>query len=1690
MRGSFDRRTENWSRMNKQIRNRAARSAAAVLLLLLAAPAPAALPPAGAALERSDAGGLSLTLRWDPSEVSAGPDGTVFALTGCRQNGAAGGPMLPRYSGLIALPPGTRASLSWRVLASEALPGEPAPFPTIEAIPAEAGRPLFRELPLRVDAEYASPRLFAADLGAATWLRDQRVVDLIVDPVAWSQAGGLRLATAISVEIRFVPADDREEAGRELLTGPDPLWAPIYRAAIVNGAAASDWARRRPAARETGPRATPVLRLRLATSGVYGLDADDLIARGIPAGTPLGDIALWSQTFEWDEQGQYHFDQVGESRFFLDPAGDGDLDPGDTMVFLGRRLRDQPDGVDALEWYGRASALWVGIAPELSVEMATESGWQEGTHLVPTTFSRSSRVYGEGKFFANPPSRFYVPINQNDQNPPPNADTWRDNLYYFRQPSLPADPGWKLVLDLPCPALAAGERPELSAHWQGEKREEGDLRRRYELQIINANGTFDLPEMSIVDKADSLYAETLAAGVIMADENSLSIKRHRETPGESPVWNDMMKYWELDYESEFEARNDSLLFHAQGLSGDTEFRIGGFSAPRTGWILLRGGELPSRIALGAENQAGVPGDYELRFRASVTGEETWWALDSSRLLSPGIETPASQSALSDAGPYDVLVIAHDDFVPGMQRWVEFREEQGYRVKMLSASEVWESFHSGCRGPVGMRNAARFAYSEWGAAALVLVGDSNKDSRLLDYHGAGDPDFLPGHSIFEAPGGIEELVQLDEWVAVFEPVSWPSLLMGRLPVGSADELEILLDKIECYENYTDGGGCNGAGDWRARFLMIADDCWSWTDTSNPCATCHPHERNFQVGQESAMAIVATSIPGDIFGVPFFVSAISDDWYANWLETHACAHATDLQSILRPLLYPVLVDSLSQGYGMATVQSHADRDNLGHAFYFDVEPITQDHLGLTNWGQPFFWVLFGCHGNAFANYNERNIGDSMGEKLLFLDGGRGAVASWASEGFEYLNQNVTFGNDQMEVMFWADDSPNGLDVFPDWRLGSIERVTEMRYGLLYSSYRMNLLGDPLSRLDASPPRIDLFVDGRRMVPGDFLPAASTGDTLRVEALVYDETYITDVAVRDENLGHFQFEKRARRLPSGPDGLLLVNVDAPAAPIIEGRLDTPGNSWAVQSNGTTVYMAEGEAGVRAISRNAPLAPSIRWTVDTPGYASGVAFSGAKLFVADGPAGLQVVDAPSAGLPGLIGSLAVSGGANAVAVSGGYAFIASGAGLFVADVSSPAAPRRVASLSLPACRDIALAGTLAALADSAGNAIVVDIADPAAPVHLATLALAGNPTGLALSGDLLFVAAGGSGLIVVDLATAAAPVVVGAWDSPGYAWDVALAGGYAYVADGLAGLQILSIADPSDPVPVGELALPGMSYARGIEVIGGIARIAYGVGPIEPLLAHSGLSVLDLTVPVDSIAAAESDRSRAWYLSASIPYDFRMEGLLVEGVDLARRTGAFELLLAKTVTFRQSGEGALREGQWVRSAGEFQVRILVPSPEILPSSFSLREDGVARSEIAETTAEDLVYEMRVPYSWSPGEHSLELLFDGERYGFITLNVDARARLLEGQIFPNPFRSVATFRYLLSGAISEGSLSIYTLSGRRIHREALTDLGEGVHHYAVWDGLDDAGDKVANGVYISRIVFRDPSGESLVWEDRVVRMR
>ncbi len=73
---------------------------------------------------------------------------------------------------------------------------------------------------------------------------------------------------------------------------------------------------------------------------------------------------------------------------------------------------------------------------------------------------------------------------------------------------------------------------------------------------------------------------------------------------------------------------------------------------------------------------------------------------------------------------------------------------------------------------------------------------------------------------------------------------------------------------------------------------------------------------------------------------------------------------------------------------------------------------------------------------------------------------------------------------------------------------------------------------------------------------------------------------------------------------------------------------------------------------------------------------------------------------------------------------------------------------------------------------------------------------------------------------------------------------------------------------------------------------------------------------------------------------------------------------------------------------------------------------------------------------------------------------------------YPNPFSRFTQFTYELSVPAEKVEIKIFTLSGRLIRTMSGTGSA-GFNSGVVWDGRDQDGDKVANGVYIYKVVAR-----------------
>jgi hypothetical protein len=176
--------------------------------------------------------------------------------------------------------------------------------------------------------------------------------------------------------------------------------------------------------------------------------------------------------------------------------------------------------------------------------------------------------------------------------------------------------------------------------------------------------------------------------------------------------------------------------------------------------------------------------------------------------------------------------------------------------------------------------------------------------------------------------------------------------------------------------------------------------------------------------------------------------------------------------------------------------------------------------------------------------------------------------------------------------------------------------------------------------------------------------------------------------------------------------------------------------------------------------------------------------------------------------------------------------------------------------------------------------------------------------------------------------------------------------------------------------------------------------------------------------------------------------------------------------------------------------LTLLVLSPGTVdPDSLRLFVDGSAQPftfELArgDTTGRQyLLGWSHAPYA--QGAHTVRLEAPGGLTVDHTFRVETLFGLRDALAFPNPFDDDLGTRFVftLTGETPADVLvRVYTVSGRRVHEIRLAGLSPG-HHEIPWDGLDEEGQKLANGIYFYKLVAHGSSGTS-AYEGRLVKLR
>jgi hypothetical protein len=178
--------------------------------------------------------------------------------------------------------------------------------------------------------------------------------------------------------------------------------------------------------------------------------------------------------------------------------------------------------------------------------------------------------------------------------------------------------------------------------------------------------------------------------------------------------------------------------------------------------------------------------------------------------------------------------------------------------------------------------------------------------------------------------------------------------------------------------------------------------------------------------------------------------------------------------------------------------------------------------------------------------------------------------------------------------------------------------------------------------------------------------------------------------------------------------------------------------------------------------------------------------------------------------------------------------------------------------------------------------------------------------------------------------------------------------------------------------------------------------------------------------------------------------------------------------------------------------LRVLSPKPLDPSTDLELRVAGAVQpfqftADNGDTSGREwMLTWTHAPYPY--GETAVELQAAGGalRIHRFRVNVTgAELRLVNPIAFPNPFEDeLGTFFsfQLESASPADVLIRVYTAGGKLVYQQKERGLSPG-YHQIPWNGLDAEGEKLANGIYLFRILARNAS-MAATYDGRLVKLR
>lgn len=445
----------------------------------------------------------------------------------------------------------------------------------------------------------------------------------------------------------------------------------------------------------------------------------------------------------------------------------------------------------------------------------------------------------------------------------------------------------------------------------------------------------------------------------------------------------------------------------------------------------------------------------LKFGASTSTLRRYALFNTENLPSPSFKGKVPNQNIKAALDVELLIISPEDFMPAARKLADFRERHdNLKVKIVSPEQIYNEFSSGRQDVTAIRDYAKHLYDHGNLKYLLLMGKSSyayKDPLVI-----ANTNFVPTYQSYNALHPVETYSS-DDFYGFMEDHEgdWAEGLnaeehdleigIGRLPVKSLDEAQVVVDKLIHYSE-------NEAtyGPWRNEVVFVADD-----------GDANIHQRDSDRLAEK----IDTSF---------------SDYHINKIYLGSYPQ----QGNSSPATQQAISDAIKKGALIVNYSGHGNESIWAEEKILTFDMINQ----WENYDKLPLFVIATCE---FGKYDDP-YQVSGGEQLLLSPKG-GAIGLVATSRPVYSNTNFLLNNALYDVIF--DKTESG-----SLRLGEIVKATKNNSVSGWRNRNFTLLGDPSMRL--AIPRKTITVS-------DIYVEASTEafDTLKALSKVHIHGYVAN-------------------------------------------------------------------------------------------------------------------------------------------------------------------------------------------------------------------------------------------------------------------------------------------------------------------------------------------------------------------------------------------------------------------------------------------------------------------------------------------------------------------------------------------------------------------------------------------------------